>query len=315
MARLRDSGQRRFWRWLKRRIPPARQVTLNQKNLFIFISRQGGGFLLLCVLVWIGATNFQNNLVLALCFLLLAILFIAIHLTFANLSGLTLRFAGAEPVFAGKGAACAIELTSATDRQQLLFGWPGEASTVASVLARIPAIVQLPLTAPRRGWYRPGRFRLQSQFPLGIIRCWTWLDLGVEVLVYPTPIGNSEHRLAGGAADEHGEPVAGSEDFHALRPYADGDTLARVAWKHYAAGRGLLVREQVDYRSMEQTLDFQTLHDADPEVRLGKLCFSALELSAEGRPFGLRLPQRAIPPATGDAHLQQVLQALAECPV
>lgn len=305
----------RWRRWLDRRIPPARRVTLNHGNLFVFPSRHGGGYLLMAALVWIGATNFQNNLVLALCFLLLAVFFVAIHQTFANLSGLSLRYVSVEPVFAGSAAHCLIELVSATDRQQLALGWPGAADNVVSPLGRVAEPVRLTVTPPRRGRFRPGRCRLESRYPLGLIRCWTWLDLQVEILVYPRPLPHAGVLAADSALDDQGDRVAGAEDFHALRAYVPGDALGGVAWKHYAAGRGLLVREQVDYRGTDLWLDFLALPDADPEIRLSKLCFSALELGAQNRPYGLRLPGRRIEPATGDGHLRLVLQALAECPV
>jgi uncharacterized protein (DUF58 family) len=313
---LRDPWRDRFQGWLERRIPPARQIRLNQKNLFIFISREGGNYLLIAALVWIGATNFQNNLVLALCFLLLAILFVAIHQTFANLSGLTLRWIGAEPVFAGAVAHCLIELNSTTCREQLELAFPGEEATMVSVSGGEPARVALAVTTSRRGWHKPGRCRLQSRYPLGIIRCWTWLDLSPEILVYPRPLATDERELAfDGVDEEHGAAIAGSEDFQALRDYVPGDPLSAVAWKQYAAGRGMLVREQVDYRSTELWLDYRTLPDADPERRLSKLCFHALELAESQRPFGLRLPDIAIEPAAGDGQLRTVLRALAESTV
>lgn len=315
MAWLQKPWRHRFHRWLERRIPPARQITLHQNNLFIFLSREGWAYLGVAALVWIGATNFQNNLVLALCFLLLAILFVAIHQTFANLSGLTLRFVAAEPVQAGDVAHCLIELESSTARQQLELAFPGETATRASVTGGAPNRVPVPIRTHRRGRFQAGRFRLQSRYPLGLIRCWTWLDLGAVILVYPRPLASTEHPLSAGTAEAQGAAVQGVEDFFSLRPYVPGDALSGIAWKPYAAGRGLLVREQVDYRDAEPWLDYRALPDADPEIRLAKLCARALELAAIDRPFGLRLPHELVEPGTGDAHLRRVLRALAECPV
>ena len=315
MAWLQRPWRRRFHRWVERRIPPAPQITLHQKNLFIFISREGWAYLGVSALVWIGATNFQNNLVLALCFLMLAILFVAIHQTFANLSGLTLRCVAAEPVYAGDVAQCIIELESSIDRQQLELAFPGEAATLTSVAGREPNRMHLSVTTRRRGWFQPGRFRLQSRYPLGIIRCWSWLDLGAAILVYPRPLATDDPQLPDDTAGDQGSVVAGSEDFFSLRAYLPGDALSGIAWKHYAAGRGLLVREQVDYRGAELWLEYQALPDVDPEIRLSKLCFRALELATIDLPFGLRLPHAVIEPGTGDVHLRQVLRALAECPV
>ena len=306
-------GPGRHWRrWLDRRIPPAREIRLNQRNLFIFISRRGGAYLLVTALVWVGATNYQNNLIHALCFYLLALLFVVIHQTFANLSGLRLRFTGVEPVFAGAVACPRIELISTRPRQQLELGFPDESRVKASTPAGLPVTVTLPITTHRRGRFRPGRFRLASHYPMGLIRCWTWLDLDIEVLVYPQPLAGAVDTHVGQGAEDSGEAVAGSDDFIGLRPWAPGDALSRVSWKHQASGHGLLVREQVDYRDTERWLDFDRWPGADPERRLSWLCHAALRLAADNRAFGLRLPGLMLPPATGDDHLRQVLRALAE---
>jgi hypothetical protein len=69
----------------------------------------------------------------------------------------------------------------------------------------------------------------------------------------------------------------------------------------------------VDYRGADSWLDYWALPDADPEIRLSKLCYCALQLHEQHRTFGLRLPDRQIAPAAGQAHLHNVLVALARC--
>ena len=56
--------QERFDRWLLRRIPPARRVTLNQKCIFIVPSSVGYAFLLVAFLVFLAAINYQKQPVL-----------------------------------------------------------------------------------------------------------------------------------------------------------------------------------------------------------------------------------------------------------
>lgn len=313
---LRQAWRARLQRWLNRRIPPGREIRLNQRNLFVLPSRQGGGYLLTAALIWIGATNFQNNLVLALCFLLLALLFVTLHQTFANLSGLSLRHIATEPVFAGDTALCLLELDASRPRQQLALGFAEAPATQVSMAAGQPLRTAVAFPTHRRGRQRPGRLRVQSVYPYGLIRCWTWLDLDIELLVYPRPLDGEIPSAPGGTGSkDRGQPIAGSDDFLGLRGYVRGDPLARISWKHQAAGHGLLVREQVDYRSDERWLDYAALGEADPETRLSRLCRHALDLTAEGRAFGLRLPGTRIEPDRGDGHLRAVLRALAECPV
>lgn len=307
--------QLRYQRWIGRRIPPTREIALGQRNLFIFLSWPGLGWLILTALVWVGATNYQNNLVMALCFLLLAILFVAIHLTFANMNGLRVRFASVDPVFAGEQAACRFVLQSTSRHQQVSLDWPGDVRTVVSIQADVPCHARVACNTFKRGVYKPGRIRLQTDAPFGVVRCWTWLDLCVDVLVYPAPIEADYRDYAQGDGDESGRMVSGAEDYFALRNYVPGDTPSRVAWKQYAAGRGLFVREYVDYRGADIWLDYFTMPDVNPEQRLSKLCYCVLTLAEMSLPFGVRLPQTRFEPATGDEHIRHVLRALAECPV
>ena len=68
-----DFWQRRAARWLARRIPPASRLTLGYRNLFILPSRLGYQYLLLLGALFVLGTNYQNNLVLALAYLLLSL--------------------------------------------------------------------------------------------------------------------------------------------------------------------------------------------------------------------------------------------------
>lgn len=313
LAVLPDSWQQRYRRWLDRRIPPTSIVRLHQGNLFIFLSRHGLQFLLLVALIWIGGTNFQNNLAFALSFFLLAVLVVAILQTFANVSGLQLRFIDAEPVFVGEMARVRVELLSASAHQQLELGWPQQDSVLATVQPGELQIILLPHGTVRRGLCRPGRLRLQTFYPLGIVRCWSWLDLDVELLVYPQAL-EADYRLcsSGAGDDDGGAVIAGGDEYFALKPYVEGESRSRIAWKQFAAGRGLFVREYAEQRGGEVMLDFSVMNDPDPELRLSKLCYCALQLHAQGRVYGLRLPGRPlIEAAAGDQQLRTVLSALA----
>ncbi len=309
-----SSWQRRYQRWLDRRIPRNKAVQLSQRNLFIFLSRNGLYFLILDALLWVGATNFQNNLIYALSFFLLAVLFVAILQSFANLSGVQLRFVDAEPVFAGEVAYARIELTAASLRQQLVFNWPEQSATSISIYPDKPALLLLPHATQKRGVMQPGRLRLQSVYPLGIVRCWSWLDLDVQILVYPTPIEADVHLCSRGN-DEIGvavDRVMGGDEYFALKPYTAGESTTRIAWKQFAAGRGLFVREYAEERGGEVMLDFSAMNDPDLELRLSKLCYCARFLYEQGRAFGLSLPnQPVITVDSGEKHLRTVLKALS----
>ena len=63
--------RQRFAKWVNRRIPPAREVTLDQRRIFIFPSRVSVCFFGICLFIMLlTAINFQNNLSYGLTFLL-----------------------------------------------------------------------------------------------------------------------------------------------------------------------------------------------------------------------------------------------------
>ena len=81
-------------RWLDRRLPRARQVQLDQRRIFIFPTGYGFLYLLVSVLLFFGGINYENNLILGLCFLMIGLFVVAILHTYRNLSGLILRAGG-----------------------------------------------------------------------------------------------------------------------------------------------------------------------------------------------------------------------------
>ena len=306
--------RQRYQAWLDRRIPRHSSVQLSQRNLFIFLSRHGLYFLLLDALLWVGATNFQNNLIYALSFLLLAVLFVAILQSFSNLSGVQLRFIDVEPVFASEVLTARIELSAASLRQQLCFNWPEQPSVSVSIFADAPTLLLLPHATKKRGMIQLGRLRLQSVYPLGVVRCWSWLDLAVQALVYPAPV-EADYRFCSRGDNEQGvavERAVGGDEYFPLKPYTVGEANSRIAWKQFAAGRGLFVREYAEERGGEVMLDFSVMNEPDIELRLSKLCYCACFLHGQGRAFGLLLPnQPVIAVDSGEMHLRSVLTALA----
>ena len=70
LIRMRQRMQLRYQGWIKRRLPRAKTLTLDQKRIFIFPSRVGFFFLLVLLLTLITAINYQNNMTFALTFLL-----------------------------------------------------------------------------------------------------------------------------------------------------------------------------------------------------------------------------------------------------
>ena len=79
-----------FWaKWTKKRFSFTRQKTLMQKDVLVFIYQQGYLYLVLILITFIAGVNYANNLILAFCFLISAVLCMSFYLTFKQLHGLS----------------------------------------------------------------------------------------------------------------------------------------------------------------------------------------------------------------------------------
>lgn len=304
----------RYWDdWLNRRIKRAHSVVLNQSRIFIFPSRAGLGFCLLLLLMLLLAINYQNNLVFGLTFWLFSLLLVAIFHTYANLSGLQLQAAGVAPVYAGDSAHFELLLDGrGRARHALALAWRGQALDTVWLEAEQPLRVSLSLRVEQRGLYQPPRLRLESHFPLGLIRAWTWVALDWRCLVYPAPRWAGELPPSpGDTQDEHSAAMPWGDDFAGFHPYQPGDPLRRANWKAYAKEQPLMIKEYSQSMETEILLDWDLLEGLSVEQRLSGLCAWALDCERKQLPYALRLPGIAVALGRGDAHVAEVLRHLA----
>jgi uncharacterized protein (DUF58 family) len=329
-----DRARSRWAKWLDRRIPPASTVILDQRRIFIFPS-QTGFFFAVCLLVMlIAAINYQNNMSYALTFLLANLFVVAVLHSYANLAKLTITAVGADDAFAGQRTAFRLRLLAGGRRGHfaLHVGWPvpreqrrrrrflrglfsaPEMQAVEEVDLEAGEQRELRLHLPvgERGWFHPGRLRIESVYPLGLLRCWTWVDLDLRALVYPAPLPAGEP--GGDAADGwEGLQVTGSGDdeFAGIRDYREGDSPRRVYWKGLARGQDLQSKEFAAAVSDARWLEWEQFAGLIQERRLSAMCHWVLEYHRRELEFGLRLPGAELAPAKGDRQRDRALRALA----
>ena len=307
LPRLRD-------RWLLKRIPPGPSVRLDQRRIFIMPTAVGLSFIIALMLMLIAAINYENSLAYALTFLLGSLFVVTILHTWRNLAGLELQAGGSEAVFVGEQARLRVRLESRGRLYQAVaLGWPASGLQQVDVPAGGTCDVELSLPTEHRGWLRPGRLRVESRFPLGILVAWSWIDLQLATLVYPQP-AEGELPQTGGHAEEQGDggrvQGVGIDDYQGLRPWQPGDSRRRMNWKAYSRGQGLLVKDFSAFAGEDPLLDFDAL-GGDVESRLSVLCHCVVELSAHQRPFALSLPGLSFDAGTGVEHRGRCLRALA----
>ena len=305
---------RRFQAWLNRRMPASDSITLSQKSIFILPTGQGIIFVLLIVFMMLAGINYQNSLIFALAFLLISMFMVSILHTYRNLSGLTIQAGRSEPAFAGEDAEFDVILCRQGKRthEALVLGWNPDLMQGADLLENVEVRVKLFVETKVRGLLAPGRLLIQTLYPVGLFRAWSWVDLDMSTIVYPCPIHAGEIPDAVSTTDE-GELLQrqGVDDFHGLRQYQDGDSLRQIAWKSFARTNDLLTKEFAAYVDRRVWLDWAFFHGLDREKRLSRLCFWVIEMSKTSDAYGLRLPGIEIQPDSGPEHRRRLLRELA----
>ncbi|WP_165927490.1 DUF58 domain-containing protein [Halomonas marinisediminis] len=305
---LTRSAGRRWWR----RMAIAPGMALPQRRLFLLPTRFGVGWAVLVLLLLLLGINYQNSLAYALSFWLFAVASVALLRTWRNLLGVraTLRlpaetFAGDEVrlgvVLEGGRPRHAIEVHAAGGRVTEESARAGS-TTLDLATGRGEATLRLP--ACPRGEQRLPLLRLESAWPLGLVRAVAWLASDEALLVYPRPRGEeiNEHRHAG--------PGLESGDFAGLRRAVPGDSPARLAWKQWSR-TGVLTAKVFSTPPRQQLwLDYDGCR-GDLETRLSTLCARVLTHHQAGDRFGLRLPGVTLAQGEGASQRRQALTALA----
>jgi uncharacterized protein (DUF58 family) len=303
----------RFGHWIDRRIPPSPRITLSQRSIFIFPTVTGFVFGGLVVLLVLGAINYQSSLVYAVAFLLGSLFLVTILYTFRNLSGITIELTGAGAGFVGENMEFAVRISRphGAGREGIQIGWLGTIAQWVELSDVEASVVKLFVPTERRGWLDPGRLLIETQFPLGLLRAWTWVDLDARALVYPRPIFQDPPRERSRPNDE-GELVdpQGSDDFHDIGRYRPGDRVRHILWRTYARSGELAVKRYASYLDPRFILDWESVR-GDSEERLSRLTGMALQAARIDREYGLRLPGVDIAPSAGEKHLERCLRALA----
>jgi len=297
--------------------PPERgTVVLGHRRVYIVPTRLGWLFAGTLGVLLIGSINYALSLGFALTFALAGMAFAGMIHTARNLARLAVSGGRCEPVFAGDPAQFRLHLEarSAFDRPAILARHRGSgAQLVVDVPARGEAEVVLAVPAGRRGWLALGRVMLETRFPLGLFRAWSYVEPEARCLVYPRPERSPlPAPAADAAAGSLEQQASGHEDFAALRGYQRSDSPRHVAWKALARTGDMLTKQFSGEAAAELWLDWQRLPAALAlEGRLSRLAGWVLDAERRGARYGLRLPGLELPLGHGEAHRAACLEALA----
>jgi len=311
------SLQARFERWWQARLPASDSVTLTQRTVYILPTRAGWMLGLTLLVLLLASINYQLNLGYLLTFLLAGCTLVAMHVSHANLRGITMTLIAPSAVFSGAIAVFDIQLLNHNRRARpaLALAIHSAQHWVHADLAPLSQVrVQLAWPAGQRGLHPLPTLSAQTLFPLGTFRVWTLWRPAAQLLVYPQAevkppplpdgLSDTSHNPTRTAPRHHGESDS-------IRPYRRGDPLKNILWKQAAKTGALVSRDSVAAQQHDLWLSRELTGLSHPEQQLSRLCAWVLRADQLGLRYGLRLAGQDIPPDHGPLHLQRCLRALA----
>jgi uncharacterized protein (DUF58 family) len=286
--------------------PERGTVVLGHRRVYILPTRLGWMFAATLGILLVGSINYALQLGFALTFLLAGMGLAGMVHTVRNLARLAISTGRVEPVFAGEALQFRLYLENRArhDRPAVL---------ARHVASGAQVVLDLPATAIGEAVLPLGRVLLETRYPLGLFRAWSYVEPDLRGLVYPRP-EFAPLPAPASAADTGSSHAAaqGSDDFSGLRAYQPQDSPRHVAWKAAARSDDMLTKQFSGAASAELRFDFDAFPaGVELERRLARLAGWVLAAEGAGARYGLRLPGRALPPGRGAAHRADCLEALA----
>lgn len=296
------------------RSDPQGRSRIGPRQIYILPTRYGLIFAMLLLLLLIGSINYGNNLAFFLTFLLVGLGIVATLHTWRNLVGLELTAGTIEPVFAGQSASFEIQLSNRrnSERPAIQLRIQGHPYLATDIRPNSTETIRLHQETSRRGLLPLGRLVVSSNYPLGLLRAWSYVEMGVSCLVYPAPgsrrppATHSDYQRS-----SSGDKGVGVDDFVGIRPYRPSDSPKHIHWKAFASERGLLTKQFGGDRADRVWLDWHSMPGVEREERLSRICRGILDACEREQEFGLRIPGTELAPSHGQNHRQRSLQALA----
>ncbi len=286
------------------------------RGIVVRMTKFGLGFVLVTVVVAVGATNTGNNGLYLLLSLFLGVLVVSGVLSRRNVADLSPVFEGPDEVFAGEPVQCVLVLENRLrhERTAILVsaGSHGGPWLFPSVGPGIAERREVKLIFPTRGPAAAESF-IFSSYPIGLFRKGRSRSAGFERLVFPRPIfvplpepetGRDERE--GGRSERRGRGAG----IRSLREALPGDDPRDIHWPQTARQGSPIVRER-DSEEMRSAV--VVLEGSGPgfEEAVSQVAGTVLQLLARGDLVGLAAGGVLLAPGEGRRQRRALLGALA----
>lgn len=275
----------KFSDWLDNQLPVADEQTLNRRVIFIVPSRFGVYFLLSALILFLLGTNYQNNLILMFSFLMIAIMFVTMFHTFYALFNLKLEMLSAPTMERANVSEVSLALHSDRPRH-LLTLYFDTFLPIRIAISEGKNKIKVPHHPKLRGKHRLPRLTIETNYPLGLFRCWSKVSFKQEIFVYPKPKPIKRKELNSildscllGAKNEQNFDVNDTrrgkqaEDIEQLEHYQKGQPLTRVSWKHVASGQGWYTKSFGNEETLTLSIDEKAFPYTNVEEKLSVITY------------------------------------------
>ena len=293
----------------------------------IRITNFGLGYILMCLVVAIGATNTGNNGLYLVLAAMLAAMVVSGVVSRRNVRGVSCEIEPVGEVVATRPAFLRVRLENRlkTETAQAIFflheGLPGPL-WIDPLRPGEKREIVVEGSFARRGVVRVPDAGILSRFPLGLFRKYERARLCGEIVVYPAP---ETTRVIDAPAEDgrggrsHPRRRGGGPEIRTLRDFVPGDDPRDMHWKQSARMRRWIVRERDAERDRVVVLAIENAL-ADPndpsalddlEHRISRCAAEALLLLSRGGEVGFQARGVKVPASVGRAQRTRILDALA----
>ncbi|MFW1839335.1 DUF58 domain-containing protein [Acinetobacter gyllenbergii] len=293
--------------WIAKRFQVDQSKTLRQKDVLVFIYKQGFLYLILILITFIAGINYANNLILGFCFLISAILCISFYLTFKQLHDLQIDLVPPEVGQVDQVLSLKLLIKqSVASARYLRIQWQAREQLI--YIDQTQHSVELPFIAEKRGLYEFETIKIYSTYPLGLVRAWTYLSPKQKVWIAPKAYDwQKEHKNQATSAQDS------LDEFKELRGFQHGDSYQNVAWKQVARGQGFLIKmfeAQANHQHLE--IDYQQIPALSHEDKLSFMMGLVEQCEQLGDDYALVLPQARLERGQGQSQLIKAKLLLAQ---
>tara|TARA_B110000971_G_C20036372_1_gene514459 strand:+ start:2302 stop:3246 length:945 start_codon:yes stop_codon:yes gene_type:complete len=220
---------------------------IRQSNIFILPNRFGlyAGFLVLASFAM--GYKVQNNFILLAVIFLFLVFMLSLIASVRNLQGLEIEADVAPYYFAGERQY--IRLVFRKKQPAFNLALHTDTETITLDMSSGATSLMVPVGNFERGVHPIASIKVQTLFPFGIARAWSWINPPGDLVVAPKPKEYAPARYPRGnpamasASDKKRQQNNFADELGDLRDYQDSDPPARIDWKRYAATRETMVRE------------------------------------------------------------------------